>query len=155
MARKTTWTSANISRCRQLKRGDTVQFRHKTDTYTSTVTECFLDCNGYDNRAPIKAILGTDDDRKICQFAAEAYGYAAPDGVWPESRKGDMAALTRMVKALFAYRPETAKAEAARLARMPANARRIHEYLEAHPGAYGCHRTGVIAVVEELLGVKF
>lgn len=81
-----------------LKEDDKVTFVLRDSQLIYTVEPDFLSSANFENDA-IFDHLQLD---KI-KFTTEAYGYLTDDGVWPECRKNDYAALSRCVEKLAEY----------------------------------------------------
>ena len=81
-----------------LSEGDKITFSIKGSKIHYTVFSRFLNNDGGSNRR-IFDELGLDGEN----FCREHYGYEPKCGCWPESDKGDYAAITRTVKALFEF----------------------------------------------------
>lgn len=74
-----------------LEYGDTVIFKD----ITYTVQEEFLSCSGYNDK------IFRDLEISKSDIAEQAYGYYSFSGDWPECKKDDYPALTRLVVKLY------------------------------------------------------
>jgi hypothetical protein len=91
-------TSSNykILHEKPLQYDDIVSFKYNNISYIQKVRKDYLS-NIRTNNDTIFVVLKLNK----MQVATKAYGYESVDGFWPECRKGDYAALTRLVIFLF------------------------------------------------------
>ena len=83
----------------QLKEGQEVVFTTEYEIYSYIVYLNYLSSTGPYSNGQMFIDLGLDRNK----FCSDCYGYQTDGGSWPESKKGDYAALTRVVEALFPY----------------------------------------------------
>ena len=83
----------------QLKKGQKVVFTTEYKIYTYIVYPSYLSSTGPYSNGQMFIDLGLDRNK----FCSDCYGYQADGGSWPESKKEDYVALTRVIEALFPY----------------------------------------------------
>ena len=83
----------------QLKKGQDIIFTIKDKNYIYTVYPEHLCIKNLEYNDQIFKDLKLDKYK----FLSNCYGYEPGEGSWPESKKGDYFALTKVVVALFPY----------------------------------------------------
>lgn len=147
----TTYTTAPN---RTLEKDDSVIFRVGKLTLHYKVATNHLHCTDrlYSNEH-IFRVLGIEETKHA--RASKAYGYPSTGGLWPCAEDGDYAALTRLVKGLFAriagkrvkgFTPKPKKFTAKH------RGKAIAKYLAKNRDAFGCQRDHVIELLSILTG---
>lgn len=84
---------------KELKENDKIYFVVDSEVHQYVVQASFLNHTSMGNDAIFDA-LEIGREQKL-ELASDQYGYDTDNGDWPEYKRGDFAAATRLVKALY------------------------------------------------------